>query len=103
MFVLFCVAGLLFGNERQQSDEAGSQDSIPDGALEQSRGTGAATGQNATFAIDESPERFEVFVVHVDRTRYRTTSCKLAAHFLLFQTSAAFAELFQISARDSCH
>lgn len=48
----FSVARLFFGDERQQTNEAGSQDSIADGALEQGRGAGAATGQNSAFAVD---------------------------------------------------
>lgn len=93
---------LFFSDEREQSDEACPEDGFADSALEQGGCAGSATGKNSTFAVDESSECFQVFVVDIDWTEHAATA-ERAAHFLLLQTSPAFAKFFQVSTRNCGH
>jgi hypothetical protein len=63
------MVGLFFSHEWQQTNEAGSQNGCSDGSLIQSGRAGAATRQNAAFAVDQSSERLQILVVHIDWTR----------------------------------
>jgi hypothetical protein len=96
------VNGLLFCHERQQTNESSPQDCLANGALEQGRCARSTTRQDSTFTIDQSPQRFQILVVHVHGPEY-TAAAERAAHFLLLQTSPAFAKFLQISTRNSCH
>ncbi len=86
---------LFVGHVRQQTNKAGTHHSLAHSPLVQCGGAGTAPRQDAPFTIDESAERFEVFVVDVDRAHHAARS-ELAAHLLLFQPGATLAEFLQI-------
>lgn len=94
---------LLFRNEWQQPDESRSQNGLPHSSLKQSCRTSPATRQNASFTVNQRPQCLQVLVIHIDRTWNYTTSCELAAHFLLLQPCTTFAKLLQICSGNCCH
>lgn len=98
-----CESLLFFSNERQQTDESSTQNGTSHRSLIQSGCSCATARKNPAFTVNQRSQCLQVLVVHIYGTRNDTIPRKLAAHLLLFQTSATFTEFLQICAGNCCH
>jgi hypothetical protein len=100
---VFYERHLFFGDERQQADKSSPKNRISHSSLIQGRCPSASAWKNSAFTVNQRSQCLQVLVVHIHWTRNHAVPRKLAAHLLLFQTSAAFSEFLQICTGNCCH
>jgi len=93
---------LFFRDIRQQSNEPGTQDSLPDGALIDGRGSGPTPGEDTAFPVNQLFQRFGILVVHVNGTWNHPIGTESALQFP-FKPCPLFADLADIRLRVTSH